>query len=206
MRTWSVSGTAFALWTRSSSLSIRTSTSMPWQSSFGGCRNGPARGSLARILRGAGPAGREELLEALRHRVGHEGGDVAAESGDLLDPARRDEADRRARHHVDRLDVRREMTVQLVHLELPFEVRDHAQALDDRLRVPFARELDDELPEDVDLDVVDRADRVPEEVDPLLDREHRLLVRRGTDDADDDAVEDACRAPDHVDVPVGHRV
>src|ERR1051325_8864609 len=32
MRTWSVSGTAFALWTRSSSLSIRTSTSMDFRS------------------------------------------------------------------------------------------------------------------------------------------------------------------------------
>src|SRR5919204_6583672 len=32
MRTWSVSGTAFALWTRSSSLSIKTSTSMGFRS------------------------------------------------------------------------------------------------------------------------------------------------------------------------------
>src|SRR5712691_444164 len=163
MRTWSVSGTAFALWTRSSSLSIRTSTSMVWKSSFGGCRNGPARGSLARILGGPGPAGREELLEALRHRVGHEGGDVAAVRGDLLDAAGRDEAHGRACHHVDGLDVGREMPVQLVHLELPLEVRDDAQPLDDRLRLPLARELDDELAKDVDLDVVDRAHRLRSE-------------------------------------------
>src|SRR6059058_670045 len=32
MRTWSVSGTAFALWTRSSSLSIKTSTSIGFRS------------------------------------------------------------------------------------------------------------------------------------------------------------------------------
>src|SRR3954447_12954168 len=113
MRTWSVRGTAFALWTRSSSLSIRTSTSMAWKSSFGGCRNGPARGSFARILGGPGPAGREELPEALRHRVRHEGGDVPAVGGDLLDAARGNKAHRRARHDVDGLDVRRDMPVQL---------------------------------------------------------------------------------------------
>ena len=60
-----------------------------------------------------------------------------------------------ARHHVDGLDLRREVTVQLVHLELPLEVGDHAQALDDHLRLPAARELDDELGEDVDLDVLE---------------------------------------------------
>ena len=98
------------------------------------------------------------------------------------------------------------MPVQLVHLELPLEVRDHAQALDDRLRVPPAREVDDELAEDVDLDVVEAGERAAEELDALLDREHRLLVVRRADDADDDAVEDAGGARDHVDVAVRHRV
>src|ERR1700704_4634774 len=41
MRTWSVRGTAFALCTRSSSLSMSTRTSITRESSFGGCRNGP---------------------------------------------------------------------------------------------------------------------------------------------------------------------
>src|SRR5258708_40307802 len=172
MRTWSVRGTAFALCTRSSSLSIRTSTSMVRKSCSGGCRNGPAWGSFARVLGGPGPPGREELLEALRHRVRHEGGDVAAVRSDLLDAARRNKAHGRARHHVDGLDVGREVPVQLVHLELPLEVRDDPEALDDRLRIPLACELDDELSEDVDLDVVDRADGMPEELDALVDREH----------------------------------
>ena len=78
----------------------------------------------------------------------------------------------------------------MVHLELPLEVGDHAQALDHRPRAPALGELDDELGEDVDLDVVLFAQRLLEERDALLDREHRLLVARLADDADDDAVED----------------
>ena len=78
------------------------------------------------------------------------------------------------------------------------------------LTIAFAshllRELDDELAEDVDLDVVEMRERAAQELDALLDREHRLLVVRRADDADDDAVEDARRARDHVDVPVRHRV
>ena len=98
------------------------------------------------------------------------------------------------------------MPVELVHLELPLEVRDHAQPLHDRLRVPPARELDDELAEDVDLDVRQMRERVAQELDALVDLEHRLLVVRLADDADDDAVEDAGGARDHVDVTVRHGV
>ena len=92
--------------------------------------------------------------------------------------------------------------VQVVHLELVLEVGDHAQALDDHLRVPAAGEVDDELLEHVDLDVRDARERVLDELDPHLDREQRRLVLRAADDADDDAVEDARRARDHVDVAV----
>ena len=72
----------------------------------------------------------------------------------------------------------------------------------------LARELDDELGEHVDLDVRDvrRAERLFEERHTLLDGEHRPLVGGVADDADDDAVEDLCRAADDVDVPVRHRV
>jgi len=94
----------------------------------------------------------------------------------------------------------------VVHLELPLEVRDHAQPLDHRARVVLVRELDHELGEDVDDDVADPVERVLEERDPLLDREERLLVRRVAHDSDDDAVEDPGRARDHVDVAVRDRV
>src|SRR5437763_11975404 len=127
MRTWSVSGTAFALCTRSSSLSIRTRTSM---------------GSSLLLVRQRSAAAtvREHLLETPGDGAWHELFDISAEGGNLLHPARRDEADLRARHHVDRLDVRRQVPVQLVPLELPFEVRDDPEALDDRLGVPAAGE------------------------------------------------------------------
>ena len=41
-----------------------------------------------------------------------------------------------------------------------------------------------------------------QEADPLVEGEHRRLVLRVADDADDDAVEDLGGASDHVDVPV----
>src|SRR5215213_3994312 len=194
IRTGSVRGTAFALCTRSSSLSMRTSTSI-----------GPR---MLLLLAERCPAStvREHLLQAPRDRVRNQFLDVSTERRDLLHPARGHEADLRTRHHVDRLDLRREVAVELVHLELPLEIRDDAQALDDHLRFPAAREVDDELLEDVHLDVPDRCQLVAQELDPLLDREHRLLVVRIADDADDDAVEDPRRARDHVDVPVRDRV
>src|SRR4030095_1689704 len=117
MRTWSVRGTAFALCTRSSSLSMRTRTSM--------------RASLLlRADRRAGPTLREELAEPLGACLRHEVVDVAAEGRDLLDAARGEEAVLRARHQVHRFDLGREIPVQVVHLELPLEVGDGAQALD----------------------------------------------------------------------------
>ena len=94
----------------------------------------------------------------------------------------------------------------MVHLELPLEVRDHAQALDHRLRLPPAREVDDELGEDVDLDVVEVGERLLQEPDALLEREQRLSCGAAADDADDDAVEDRRRARDHVEVPERHGV
>src|SRR5437867_6287925 len=98
------------------------------------------------------------------------------------------------------------MPVQLVHLELPLEVRDDAQALHDHLGIPSVGEVDDELAEDVDLDILEVAERDVQEVDAFLDGEHRLLVCRGSHHSDDDAVEDAGGARDHVDVAVRHRV
>src|SRR5205823_7480169 len=162
--------------------------------------------SFLRIFRGSRSTLREKLDKPLGYAFGHELVHLSAERRDLLYPARGDEADARARHHVDGLDLRRERPVELVHLELPLEVRDHAQALDDRLRLPLARELDHQLGEDVDLDVLEPGEGFTEEADPFLQREHRLLVRRAADDADDDPVEDVGGAPDHVDVAVRDRV
>ena len=98
------------------------------------------------------------------------------------------------------------MAVQLVHLELPLEVGDHPQALDDHLRLPAPGELDDELGEDVHLDVLEVDERLLQELDALLEAEHRRLVPRAADDADDDAVEDRRGARDHVDMAHRDRV
>jgi len=89
---------------------------------------------------------------------------------------------------------------------LALEVRGHTQALHDRLGVPAAREVDDELGEHVHLDVGDVGGRLLHVVHALLDRERRLLVRGLADHADDDPVEDRRGAADDVDVPERHRV
>src|SRR4051794_33099425 len=81
---------------------------------------------------------REHLLQAAGDGCWHELFDISAERRDLLHAARGYEADLRARHHVDGLDVGSERPVQLVHLELPLEVGDDAQPLDDRAGLPTA--------------------------------------------------------------------
>src|SRR5947208_930159 len=98
---------------------MRTSTSMGAAILLLGVEGGPT------------PTAREELAEAARDGRRNEIADVSAERRDLLHTARGHEAHLRARHHVDRLDVGRERAVELVHLELPLEVRDDAQALHD---------------------------------------------------------------------------
>ena len=155
---------------------------------------------------GPGSSVRIELAEPRRHLVGDEPFDVAAERGDLLHPARRDERELRARHDVHRLDLGREPVVEAVHLELPLEVRDHAEPFHHRPGAVLAGEVDDELAEDVDDHVRHVRERVLEERDALLDGERRLLVVRIANDADDDRVEDRGRAADHVDVAQGDGV
>src|SRR5580765_1929074 len=132
MRTWSVSGTAFALCTRSSSLSMSTKTSIG---------SSVLTRSDRSILRG-------DTAQRLGDRRGDERVHAAPEHRDLLDSAGGDEAVLRARHHVDGLDPRVERSVEVVHLELPLEVRDDAEALDDRAGAAALRELDDEFGEE----------------------------------------------------------
>src|SRR5436190_18185996 len=162
--------------------------------------------SFLRIFGGSRPTLREKLGEPLGYALGHELVHLSAEGGYLLHAAGGDEADARAGHHVDGLDLGSQRPVELVHLELPLEVGDDAEALHDRLRSPFTGKVDDQLGEDVDLHILPVAERLVEECDSLVQREHRRLVRRAADDTDDDAVEDAGRARDDVDVAVRDRV
>src|SRR4051794_32283732 len=77
MRTWSVRGTAFALCTRSSSLSIRTRTSMAWKSSFGDGRTVLLEARPKPVVDLAEPADRDREVPA---RVA----DVRLAPGDAL--------------------------------------------------------------------------------------------------------------------------
>src|SRR5215471_403715 len=199
MRTWSVSGTALALCTRSSSLSMRTRTSMGLSGSYWWGRRGTL---LLRADRRAGTPVGVQLAEALGDCGRYELVDTATERRDLLDAARRDEAELGTGHDVQRLDVRREEPVQLVHLRFPLEVGEHTQAFDHRARVVLACELDDEFGEHIHRHVMKMRERVLEERDALLQGEHRLLVVRIADDTDDDLVEDRGGASDYVDVAV----
>src|SRR3954447_19129417 len=70
----------------------------------------------------------DSLREGLGHGVGHEIAHVAPEGGHLLDPGRGKEAVVRRGEYVHRLDLRSELAVELVHLELVLEVGDRAQA------------------------------------------------------------------------------
>src|SRR4051812_1085713 len=155
-----------------------------------------------RIFGGPRAAVREKLHEPLGYRPRNQLVDPSAERGDLLHAARRDEADLRARHHVDGLDVGSQRPVQLIHLELPLEVRDDAEPFHDCFRLPLPREVDNQRREDVALDVRQVDERLPQERDTFVEGEHRLLVVRIPDHADDDAVEDPRRPRDHVDVAV----
>src|SRR6187397_634952 len=178
MRTWSVSGTAFALCTRSSSLSMSTSTSMGDQSTGW-------TGLLLWVEGSAWAAAGVQLGEARRDFGRHELLHIPAEGGNLLHAARGHEAELRARHHVHGLDVRRERPVQMVHLELPLEVRNCAEALHHRRRAPAAGEVDDQLGKHVHLHVAVLVQGVAEELDAFLDGEHGPLVVGVADDADD---------------------
>src|SRR3954467_3141113 len=119
MRTWSVSGTAFALCTRSSSLSMRTRTSIgSYSCGFSGVPGRPSgKSSMNRLATGPGtssstlPPNAAISFTQLVAPSGHR--------GELQSAARRDEADLRAHHHVDGLDVGSQRPVQLIHLELP---------------------------------------------------------------------------------------
>src|SRR5512145_1037290 len=97
---------------------------------------------LLRADRRAGPSLREELPKTACHRGRNEVVDVAAEGRDLLDSARGEEAVLRARHQVHGFDLGGQIPVQVVHLELPLEVRDGPQALHHRARAEAAGELD----------------------------------------------------------------
>src|SRR3954464_508592 len=134
-------GTPLALCTKSSSLSMRTRTSMAVVS------------SLAREL----------FLQPPRAGVRNEAFDVPAEGGELLDPARAEKTVLRRAHQVHRLDVVGLARVELGHLQLVLEVGDRAQSLDDCDGPDAARVVDDQHVERLGADVAEMRRRLVDE-------------------------------------------
>src|SRR5438270_4968213 len=174
--------------TRSSSLSMRTRTSMAV----------PASGTSSAP---------QLFLQPARNVVGYVIFDAASESGELLDSAGAQETVLLARHEVDRLHVRGLVPVELVHLEFVLEVRDSAQPLDDRAGADPPREVDHEDVERLDADVVQIGGRGLDEAHSFLGGEQGLALAHGQiDDRDDDLVIQRRRPPDDVQVAVGDGV
>src|SRR4051812_7923644 len=149
----------------------------------------------------------ELFLQSAGDALGYEAVDVTAERGELLHATGAEETVLGAGHQVERVDVGRLHPVELTHLELVLEVRDGAQALDDRAGPDLLRVVDDEDAERDGVDVVQVGRRLVDEREPLLDAEQRrVLADRRVDDGDDDLVELLGRAADDVQVAVGDRV
>src|SRR5215218_3797179 len=139
----------------------------------------------------------ERFLQAGGYLCRHQPGQVATESGQLLDPAGAEEAVLRRGHQVGALDVGSELAVELVHLELVLEVGDRAQSLDDRTGAVVAGEVDEQVVEGLHFDVAEVGDLRLDEAHALLGREERLLLAdRQIDDTDDHAIEDGGGAGD----------
>ena len=126
-----------------------------------------------------------------------------------LTPLELQETVLRAGHQVDGLDVGRLPAVELVHLELVLEVRDRAQALDDRARADARARSRRRASRTA------RRGRSPRSAVASLDEADALLGRRTAScpcapsrltTADDDLVEERRRAADDVEVAVGDRV
>ena len=147
----------------------------------------------------------ELLLQLLGHDGVNERADVAAELGDLADQARRDERVMLGRREEHRLDAVDQMAIHHRELKLVLEVRDGAQAADDRLEAVGAREIDGEPGVARDRNLGQVAQHLFRERDTLVEREQRRLLRvRG--DRDDDPVEQSHATPDEVLVAASDRV
>ena len=104
-------------------------------------------------------------------------GVLLAEPGDLLDQAAGDVRILAVGHQEDGLDRRVEPLVGHGHAELVFHVRERPEPAEDHPGPDPPDELDGQLLERLDRDVRERRDDQPGQLDPLLDREQRLLVR-----------------------------
>ena len=124
--------------------------------------------------------------------------------GDLLDEPRVDEGVLRLRRDEDRLDSGA-AAVGERHLDFVLQVRDGPDASQDHGDFLGLREVHHEAAERLDLDVLEMGDLAPHHRQALLEREDAGLLGVVAD-ADEQAVEDAAGALDHVQMPDRRRV
>src|SRR5450756_161373 len=143
--------------------------------------------------------------QALRHRRRDHSGRVAAEADDLPDQAGREVAVFERRHEEDRIDLRSQPVVHVGHLELRLEVAHGPQPANHVARAQLAAGVYGQAGERTDVHAVrEIRERLPDAGDDRSDApvnvEHGCLLRVD-EDGDHDALEDAQRASEHVQVP-----
>ena len=111
-----------------------------------------------------------------------------------------------AGHQVERFDLRGEILIEVVHLELPLEIRNCAQAFHDDRCSMACRECRHQLGERVDIDIAEMGYGLLNERNPILNLECHGLMPGIADDRNDHSVEDPCGALDDVDVSESDRV
>jgi hypothetical protein len=116
-------------------------------------------------------------------------GDIAAESGDLLDDAGADVGEDLAGGEEDGFEVRAEGFVHEGHLEFVFEVCDGAETADDHASAGGGGEVDEEPFEGSDLDVREGGDALADEGDPVFGGEEGVFGVV-VSDGDEDVVEE----------------
>src|SRR6056297_903767 len=133
--------------------------------------------------------------------------DVAVESGDFLDQARRDEAVFLGRRQEHRFRLLHEVAIHRCQLELVFEVRDRAQTAQNDAGPLLLDEARQEIVETDDLDVLAATftEHRSGQLDSLGQRKRGLLVG-AFGDGDDHAPVHARGALDQIGVTVGQRV
>ena len=111
-----------------------------------------------------------------------------------------------AGHEEEGLDLGRELAVRERHLELVLEVAVGAEAAQDDAGADRAAEVDEHALHHADLDVAERARGLAGHLDALRAREEGAGLPLAGGDGEDDAVEDAARALDQVEVAERDRV
>ena len=144
----------------------------------------------------------------LLHRLCDEWGGVAAVGGDLAHRGGRDVGEVLARHHEERLDLRRHAAVGERHLELVLEVAVDPHAADYDARLLPAAEVDQQAVEHLHLDVPETSllHVLADHRETVLGRKARALLSARRGNRHHELVVQLRRALDEVEVSERHRI